>query len=266
MKVFISIDLEGAAGYIGSGEGIHPPELMAAEANAAIAGAIDAGAEEVLVVEAHGSKRNIIPAKIDPRARILSGRPRSPEHMGGIDDTFDAVLFVGYHSKAGTLRGVMAHTYLGPVFSLRFNDIEVGEVGTDAAVAGYFGVPVVMISSDEATCQEAKDLLGEIETVLVKRGISRSAAVCIPPPKAYEMIREGAARALKKKANSISPFTIEPPVHVEVTFIDPSYADTVCFLPFVERVDGRTVAYDAEDFLYAVKIFDGFRFLSTALR
>ncbi|HIE28869.1 TPA: peptidase M55 [Candidatus Poribacteria bacterium] len=265
MKIFISIDLEGAAGYIGSAEGINTGELMAAEANAAIAGAFDGGAEEVLVVEAHGSKRNINPQKIDPRARILSGRPRTPEHMGGIDDTFDAALFIAYHAKAGTLRGVMSHTYSGVVYSLRINNIEVGETGADAAIAGHFGVPVVMVSGDDTVCREAKELLGEIETVVVKEGVSRSAAVCIPPSRAYEMIQQGAERALKK-VESVPPFVIKPPIHVEVTFTDPSYADTICFLPFVERIDGRTVAYDAPNLLYAMKIFDGFRFLSTAVR
>ncbi|MFQ6042108.1 MAG: M55 family metallopeptidase [Candidatus Poribacteria bacterium] len=265
MKVFISVDLEGAAGYIGSAEGISAGEIMAAEANAAIAGAFDGGAEEVIVVEAHGSKRNINPQRIDPRARILSGRPRTPEHMGGIDETFGAAIFIAYHARAGTLRGVISHTYTGVVFSLRINDIEVGETGADAAIAGHFGVPVVMVSGDDAVCREAKELLGDIETVVVKKGVSRSAAVCIPPPKAYEMIRQGAARALEK-VGSIQAFVIEPPIHVEVTFTDPSYADTICFLPFVNRVDGRTVAYDAPNLIYAMKIFDGFRFLSTAIR
>lgn len=265
MKVFISIDLEGVAGYAGSAEGINTNELMAAEANVAIAGAFDGGAKEVIVVEAHGSKRNINPQRIDPRARILSGRPRTPEHMGGIDETYDAALFIGYHAKAGTLRGVMSHTYTGVVFSLRINDIEVGETGADAAIAGYFGVPVVMVSGDDVVCKEAKELLGDIETVVVKEGVSRSAAICIPPPKAYEMIQQGAARALKK-VGSVSPFVIKPPIHVETTFIDPSHADTVCFLPFVERIDGITVAYDAPNLLYAMKIFDVFRFFSTAVR
>jgi len=264
MKIFISIDLEGAAGFIGSVEGMSTGELMAAEANAAIAGAFDGGAEEVIVVEAHGSKRNINPQRIDPRARILSGRPRTPEHMGGIDETYDAALFIAYHAKAGTLRGVMSHTYLGPIFALRINDIEVGEFGADAAIAGHFGVPVVMVSGDDTMCNEAKQLIDGIETVAVKQGVSRSAAICIPPPKAYEMIQQGAASALKK-VGSIQPLVIESPIHVEVTFADPSYADTVCFLPFVDRIDGRTVAYDAPNLLYAMKIFDGFRFLSTAM-
>jgi D-amino peptidase len=265
MKIFISIDLEGVAGYAGSTEGISTGELMTAEANAAIAGVFAGGAEEVIVVEAHGSKRNINPQRIDPRARLLSGRPRTPEHMGGIDDTFDAALFIGYHAKAGTFRGIMSHTYSGVVFSLCINHIEVGEFGADAAIAGHFGVPVVMVSGDDTMCSEAKELVGDIETVVVKEGVSRSAAFLIPPTRAYEMIQQAAARALKKVEN-VPPFVIKPPIHVDVTFTDPSYADTICFLPFVDRIDGRTVAYDAPNLLYAMKIFDGFRFLSTAVR
>ena len=191
MKVFITADYEGVSGHVQWGSG-GEREAVTADINAAIAGAIDGGATEILAGEAHANKRNIIPEVLDPRASFLSGQPRPLNHLSGIDSTFDAVIFVAFHSKAGTLRGIMAHTSSSKVFSLKFNDIEVGELGTDVAIAGYFGVPVIMVTGDRAVCDEAHELLGGIETVAVKEGVSRSAGLCIQPAEARNLIKEGA--------------------------------------------------------------------------
>jgi D-amino peptidase len=172
-------------------------DFITAEANAAIAGAFDGGAKHVLVTEAHGNMRNILPNDIDGRASFLSGQPKPRNHMAGIDTTYEAALLIGYHPKAGTLRGVMAHTYTGSIYSLKFNDLEVGEIGADAAIAGHYGVPVILVTGDRAACLEARALLGEIETVVVKEGLSRSSASCIQPSQARKLIREAAERAVR---------------------------------------------------------------------
>ena len=135
MKVFITADYEGVSGYV-QWESGSEREAITADINAAIAGAIGGGASKVLAGESHGNMRNIIPEKLDPRASFLSGQPKPLNHVGGIDSTFDAAMLVAYHAKAGTWRGIMAHTYTFKVFSLKFNDIEIGEIGTDAAIAG----------------------------------------------------------------------------------------------------------------------------------
>lgn len=263
MKVFIAVDLEGVGGYVkwDPADRQRERELITGEANAAIAGAFEAGATEVLVTEAHANMRNIIPEKIDSRATFLSGKPKPQNHMAGIDDTFAAALLVAYHARAGTLNGVMAHTYSLNIFSLRFNGIEVGEMGADAAIAGHYGVPVVMVSGDQALCSEARELLGDIETVCVKEGVSRTAARCIPVERAGTLIREGAERALEGLA-SARPFAIEPPVRTEITFTDPSYADNIACLPFVERLHGRTVAFTADDYLQAFEMFNPLHYLA----
>lgn len=267
MKVFISVDLEGVGGYVkwDVADRERERELITSEANAAIDGSFEGGATEVLVTEAHANMRNIIPEKLDPRAIFLSGTPKRLNHMAGIDGTFKVAMFVGYHSKAGTKDGVMAHTYTADIFSLRFNNIEVGEIGTDAAIAGYFGVPVILVSGDRAACDEARELLGDIETVVVKEGISRYAARCVPAAEARRLIRDGAKRALERP-EFISPFTFKHPVRCEILFTDPSYADALGNMPLAERLDGRTVAFTAEDFVQAFEIFNGLHRLGRCFR
>ncbi len=258
MKAFITVDLEGISGWVQSDptERQRERELLTADANAAIAGAFDGGADEVLVTEAHGNMRNLIPESVDGRAVFLSGAPKPQNHMVGLDSSFDAAMLIGYHSKAGTKHGVMSHTYRSTtVYSLRFNDIEVGEIGTDAAIAGYHKVPVVLVAGDEAACNEARNLLGNIETVSVKEGVSRHAARCLSLKEAHRRIREGARSALQRTV-SLAPFTFKPPIRAEVAFINPTQADAVSYLPFVERVDGCRVRFESDDFLKAFELFD----------
>jgi len=266
MKTFVSVDLEGVAGIVqwDPTDRQREREFITAEANAAIAGAFDGGATQVLLTEAHGNMRNVIPEAIDERATFLSGQPKPRNHMAGIDKTYEAALFIGYHSKAGTLRGVMAHTYTGSIYSLKFNDLEVGEIGADAAIAGHYGVPVIVVTGDRAACLEARGLLGEIETVVVKEGLSRSSATCIQPSQARKLIREAAERAVRSSAggSAAKPFTIEPPVRTEVAFTDPSYADSVSYMPFVERVDGRTITFTSADIIQAFELFNAIQFLA----
>ena len=263
MKVFIAVDLEGVAGYVkwDGADRERERRFITAEANAAIAGAFEGGAKEVLVTEAHANMRNIIPEEIDKRAIFLSGTPKPLNHVAGIDDSFDAAMFIGYHAKAGTLKAIMCHTYDGHIFSLKFNGIEVGEFGADAAVVGHFGVPTVLVSGDKAVGVEAKALVKDIEAVCVKEGIGRHAAKCIAPEKAYAMIRAGAKKALKKR-RSIKPFVIKPPIKTELVFTAPNYADAIAPMPSVERVDGCTIRFDAPDMDQAFRLFDGLHFLA----
>jgi len=266
MKVFVAVDLEGVAGYAkwDSADRGREREFITDDANAAIAGCFDAGAEEVLVTEAHANMRNIVPERLNPRASFLSGQPKALNHMAGIDESFDAAMLVAYHAKAGTLNAVMCHTYSLNVFSLRFNGIEVGEIGTDAAIAGHFGVPVVLVTGDEAACREARELLGEVEAVAVKKGLSRWAATMVPLEEARRRIREGAKRALGR-SERCDPFAIPPPVTVEVTFTNPSYADALIGFPGLRRVDGCTVVHEgAAGFLEAYGWFDAAHFLASA--
>ena len=169
MKVFVAADMEGIAGLVQWDKDQRSLErrLMTQEVNAAARGAFAAGATEVFAGESHGNMRNLMPELLDGRVGYLSGQPKPMNHMAGVDSSFDLALFVGYHSKAGTLHGVMAHTFANSVFSLAFNGVEVGEIGADAALCGFHGVPVGLVAGDEAACQEACSLLGEVLTVPV---------------------------------------------------------------------------------------------------
>lgn len=267
MKVFIAVDMEGIAGLVqwDASQRELERQLMTEEVNAAARGALAGGAREVWAGESHGGMRNLLPERLDERVGFISGQPKPMNHMGGLDASFDLALFVGYHARAGTLHGVMAHTFAGSIFSLSFNGIEVGEIGADAALCGALGVPVGLVAGDRAACDEARALLGEIETVAVKEGISRSAARCLPVPQARAQIERAAAQVVGR-ASTLKPYTFEGPVTVEVVFTDPSYADPLEHLDFVERVDGRTIRTQAQDYLRAFERFNALHFLAPVVR
>ncbi len=263
LKVFISVDMEGISSIVdGSMTGRDQPDyqkgrtLMVSDVNAAIEGVLALGEAEIIVSDAHGSMTNIEPEELNRAAALVRGTPKPLSQMAGIDGSFDAAIFIGYHSMKGTLRGVLSHTFSGrAIESLRINGIEVGETAMNAAIAGYHGVPLVFASGDLAVTMEAKALNPEIETVAVKEAISRRAAKCLNPAKARELIKETVTKALKKR-KSIEPFTFEPPIEVLVRYTNAGMADAVEFMPSAERVDGKTIRFVQDDYL---KAFGAFR-------
>jgi D-amino peptidase len=267
MNVFVAVDMEGIAGLVQWDGAQRELErrLMTEEVNAAARGAFAAGASQVTAGESHGNMRNLLPESLDPRVDFCSGQPKPLNHMAGMNRTFDLALFVGYHARAGTLHGVMAHTFAGSVFSLSINGVEVGEIGTDAALCGAYGVPVGLVSGDHAACNEARALLGDIQTVAVKEGISRYAARCIPLQEARNQIETAAAAAVTQ-VSAYHTLRFEGPVTFQVTFTDPSYADTVEHLDFVKRHDGRTVSVKARDYVRAFERFSALHFLAPVVR
>jgi len=267
MKVFVAVDMEGVAGLVQWDESQRELQrrLMTEEVNAAAHGAFAGGATEVFAGESHGNMRNLEPELLDARISHLSGQPKPMNHMGGVDGSFALALFVGYHAKAGTLHGVMAHTFSGGIFSLSFNGVEVGEIGADAALCGFHGVPVGLVAGDRAACEEAQALLGAVRTVAVKEGVSRSAARCLPLAKARQLIEQAATDAVQH-ASEFRPFVFKGPVTVQVVFTDPSYADMLEYSDFVARVDGRTIRLQAENYLQAFARFNALHFLAPLVR
>jgi D-amino peptidase len=161
--------------------------------------------------------------------------------MPSLDNTFAGLILTGHHAMAGTLDGFLDHTMSSTHwFSFRINGQPVGEVGMETAVAGHFGVPLIMVTGDEAACTEAETMFPGIVTVPVKRGLGRSKARCIPPERAHASIREGAAKAVAK-ADELKPWKLEPPIELELTLCRSDYADSVASRSGVERVDARTV-------------------------
>jgi D-amino peptidase len=268
MKVFIAVDMEGIAGLVQWDESQRDMQrrLMTEEVNAAARGAFAGGATEVLAGESHGNMRNLLPELLDPRVSFLSGQPKPMNHMGGVDPSFGLAIFLGYHAKAGAWHAVMAHTYSSAsIFSLSFNGVEVGEIGADAALCGYHGVPVGLVAGDRAACEEATALLGTVRTVAVKEGVSRSAARGLPIARARALIEQTAAEAVHH-AGDYKPFTFPGQVTAQIVFTDPSYADVLEYLDFVERVDGRTIRVQGKDYLQAFERFNALHFLAPHVR
>lgn len=253
MKVYISVDGEGISGFVQAQTDSHEDIMMArrfttADVNAAIDGALKAGADEIVVSDSHGTCRNFLIEDLREEAEVISGRPRQLLQMEGINGSFDAVFFIGYHSKKGTLRGVWDHTISSILMDVRVNDISLGETGINAGIAGHYGVPVVLVTGDNILAEEAKALLGRVETVVVKKGISRYSARLIHPVKARAMIKSAAETALKN-LSSYKPFKFKPPMTLEISFWMSSMADRVQVIPGFERVNGLTVRFKADDYL-----------------
>ncbi len=257
MKVYISVDMEGATG-VAAGRQLQDSEynrfrkLLTQDVNAAIAGACDAGATDILVNDAHGHMTNILIEEIDPRARLISGNNKQLCQMEGINDSFDAALFVAYHAREGTDAATINHTIMGvAVTEIRLNGRPIGETGINAAVAGAFGVPVVLVTGDDKVCAEAQDFLGPVETVEVKKAIDRFVANCLPPARAHELIRLGAKQALERKGE-IKPFDVGP-VEFEIDFKLTNQAAMACIFPSVRKTGPKTVAVTADNAVDAYK-------------
>lgn len=257
LKVFISVDMEGITNVVhvdqttpGTAEYAAARKWMAEDVNAAVEGAFKAGATEVIVNDSHGSMRNINPDDLNPRAVLISGSPKPLSMMQGIDETCDAVLFVGYHAQAGTQNATLDHTISGSVVhGIRVNGVEMPELGLNAAIAGWYGVPVVFVSGDVAVCRQAKALLGnDIVTAPVKDGIGRQAARLVPEADARKAIRDRAAEAVRR-AKQFKPYRLNPPYTFELEFFVSSQADMACLVPEVKRKDARTVTFTHDDYV-----------------
>jgi D-amino peptidase len=217
LKVFISVDMEGLAGVV-TGSDVsatgrdyeHFRDIMAAETNAAIEGAIRAGATEILVRDSHGAKQNLRPGDVDPRAQLLRGASTGPKNMmEGIDRSFDAVVFVGYHAKAGTPDAILEHTSNGNVVDFSINGVSLPEGGYNALVAGLDDVPVVFVSGDRAVVEQLRGLLGPIGAVAVKQAIG-DASLGLSPEQAQAAIAKEVEQAVRNRAQA-KPYKLAPP-------------------------------------------------------
>ena len=260
LKVFISVDMEGVTGLIHWDEtGPDGPDygpfrkLMTEEANAAIAGALDAGAAEIVVRDAHGSARNILPDLLRPEARLIREWNSPLSMMEGIDRTFDAVVFVGNHARAGTPDAVLKHTMSLTLFDLILNGVRMPEAAWNAAIAGHFDVPVVFLSGDSAICGQIREIIGPIETVAVKDAMGPAASM-LHPTKSQEMIRKGVAAALRN-LKAYKPYKPASPYKLEIVFTDENLARRAALVPGIERTGERSVAFTSGDFLEIVKYF-----------
>jgi len=225
---------------------------MTRQVNAAVAGAVQGGADMVLVNDSHGTMRNIILEDLHPAAHLVTGAPKPLSMMQGVADGFDGAFLVGYHSRAGTL-GVLNHTYSSrTVTELKINGTVAGETLMNAYIAGYYGVPVLLVTGDTEAVTEASGALPGVKAVAVKEPVGRYAARCLPFEQANARIREAAAEAVAL-IGGIRPLRPPSPARFELRLMNTAMAEYVSLMPGVERLDSLTVAYTDADYINAFK-------------
>lgn len=264
MKILIAADMEGITGVVhweqvdtGHAEYNRFRRLMTGDVNAAIRGAFEGGATEVLVTDGHAYGRNILIEELDPRAHLNSGSISPLSMVQGVENGVDGVIFVGYHARIGSQNAVLEHTWSDErVYNLYINGELFGEIGLNASISGHFGAPVIMISGDQTACAEAAALLGEVETAVVKIASGRMAAECLPPVAAQEKIQAAARRAAARLQNGQAPkpLRVSPPITMVLDFVQSEMADRAALMPGASR-NGRHLAYTAEDMVTIYRAF-----------
>jgi D-amino peptidase len=265
MKILIAADMEGVTGvvhwdHVTPAHAEYPRyrRLMTADVNAAIRGALEGGAEEVIVTDGHNAGRNLLIEELDARARLNAGDPSPFSMVEGVAAGVSAAMFVGYHARAGTAQAILSHTWSGRlVAGVWLNGRAVGEIGLNAAVCGHFQVPVIMLSGDQTACAEATELLGGVETAPVKQATSRLAAECLSPQAAQAAIQAAAARAVRRlgQGEAPPPFRLQAPISLAVELVQPEMADRAMLLPGARRAADKTVEYTAADVPAAYRAF-----------
>lgn len=271
MKILISTDIEGVAGVVhhqqvraGNPEYERARILMTQEANAAIAGAFDGGATQVLVNDSHGDFRNMPAELLDARAQLVLGKPRVLGMMAGVDQGVAAVCMIGYHSRAQG-RGILAHTTNSFAFArVVFNGQEMGEAGMYGALAGEYGVAVAMCSGDDQFIEEHRPLFPQAVFVQTKRATGQTSGISLSPQAAREAIRAGVAAALRQPRPA--PYVVGAPLQVRIETRTPALADLFCQWPTLQRLGADAIGFEASSVEHAVRIVNCLSAMSTALR
>ena len=261
MKIFISVDMEGITGVVQPAQ-LAPSgfeygkarEWMTAETNAAIAGARAAGATEFVVADSHGNAQNLLIDQLPDEVRVVRGFPRPMSMMQGIDGTFAAAMFIGYHGSEWAVDAVRGHTFSSArLLGVKINGTEVSEGMFNAAIAGHFGVPVAFVSGDRLAVGQLQKVAAAAEGVVVKEGLGYHSAITLTPARAQALIREGVTRALGR-LGTMQPYRVTTPVDIEVGFKLTIDAERVSYIPGVTRVDAHTVRATLPDMLQVVKL------------
>ena len=260
-KVFICADIEGISG-VSSPEQVggtgadygRGRKLMADDVNAAIQGAVDGGATEIVVIDSHGTGHNLQRDDLDPRARLISGNAvRRYGMLEGLDETFDAVFFIGHHAKAGSLAGVFAHTQNGNIRDVQINGRSVGEGGIGTLYAHWFGVPVVMVTGDQVAVAQIKEVATEASGVVVKRALNGRTVELRPTGETRDEIRRTAQQAVRS-ARKFEPRRAGP-FRVQICYRDSAIPEVAEAIPGVERPTPDSVAFTAESMPAAFALY-----------
>lgn len=262
MKLFLSTDFEGTSGIVaweqiirGNADFEQGRLLLTDEVNAVIAGAIEAGATEFVVNDSHHSMRNLYPQDLLGQATLITGKHKPLYMMEGLDQSFDGVCFVSYHGSIGAEHAVLSHTYNpGAIWEVRINGEIVGESGINALVAAHYGVPIIFVSGDATTVQEAQTVAPQAEKVVVKQSIGRFAAAHIHPTVACELLHAGALRAVRN-LSTMQPPQFSLPVTLEITFLVADMAEMATWIRGVERISSRSVKVASDHLLDHYRTF-----------
>src|SRR5687768_12647151 len=261
MKIYISADMEGVVGVVTS-EQLGPQgfeytrfrEFMTQEVNAAIEGAVEAGATEIVVSDSHGNGQNLLIEKLPKNILLVRSWPRPLMMMQGIDETFAGVIFLGYHTGTTNPQGVRAHTISSArLADIRLKGVSVSEAGVNAAIAGHFNVPVIMVSGDDAVVKDTTALLGDVEGAIVKYASGFHSARTMTPQAASVVIREKAQRAVQR-LREFKPYKLNAPIELNVTFKNYRPSEVLSYLSIVERTDAHTIKFVGKDIIEVSKL------------
>ena len=266
MKVLISVDMEGITGVVSQShtDPAHAEyqrfrKLMTADANAAIEGALAGGATDIVVNDSHANMDNILIEELNPAARLISGSPKLFSMMQGVGPDVEAVFLVGYHARAGSAPAVHDHTWMGSIFNATLNGQPMGEIRLNAALAGHFNAPVALVTGDQLATAEARDVLGNVETVTVKIAVGRNAADCLPPGKTAPIIRQAAQKALERKH---APLVVQRPITLGIEFWRSLQAERAELMPGAKRTGPRSVEWVGEDMVSVYRTWRAFTLLA----
>ena len=260
LKIYISADMEGVVGVV-TGDQLGQSgfeyqrfrAFMTQEVNTAIDAAFEAGATEVVVSDSHGNGENLLLEQLPENVVIIRSWPRPLSMMEGIDATFDGAIFIGYHTSTTNMRGVRAHTFSSArLTAVRLNGQAMAEAGINAAIAGHFDVPIIMISGDDAIVEEAQSLLGDIEGAVVKWALGFHSAKTLTPQAAYPVIREK-VKAAMARIDAFKPYRLDGPIQLEVSFKNYRPVEVLGYLPIVERIDAHTIRFVGKDMIEVSK-------------
>jgi len=263
LKIYISADMEGVVGVVTDAQ-LGPSgfeyqrarEFMTEEVKAAVEAAFEAGATEILISNSHGNGQNLLIEKLPRNITLVRAFPRPLMMMQGIDETFDGVIFLGYHTGTTNPQGVRAHTMSSASLAdVRLNGISMPEAGVNAAIAGHFNVPVIMISGDDAIVKEATALLGNIEGAVVKWAYGFHSARTLMPEAAYELIREKVKQAIGR-IKDFKPYKLRTPIQLDVRFKNYRPSEVLSYLPIVERTDSHSIKFAGKDMIEVAKFLE----------
>lgn len=263
LKIYISVDMEGITGVV-TGDQLGPQgfeysrfrEFMTQEANTAIEAAFAGGATEIVVSDSHGNGESLLLEKLPKNVTLVRAWPRPLMMMQGVDETFAGAIFIGYHSGTTNPAGVRAHTMSSATLAdVQLNGVSVPEAGINAAIAGHFNVPVIMISGDDAAVKEATDLLGNIEGAVVKWNYGFHSARTMTPAAANDLIREKVSAAMKR-LRDFKPYKVSAPIRLEVRFKNYRPAEVLSYLSIVQRTDAHSIRFQGKDMIETSKFLE----------